>query len=121
MVAVLKDMKHSHPAGWNQPDSYAFAEAVVREGRPWLRQESQRRADGHAIVEFSSAKPIDGGVLFSTADSGFTGRRKWIETAATVEQHGARVRVVAPMPADTRAWFMNVRAGGLTASSDFVE
>jgi dienelactone hydrolase len=121
MVAVLKDMKHSHPAGWNPPDSYAFAVAVVREGRPWLRQESQRRADGKAMVEFSSAKPIDGGVLFSTAGSGFTGRRKWIETAATVGQYGTRVRVVAELPADTRAWFMNVRAGGLTASSDFVE
>jgi len=122
MVAVLPDMKHSHPAGWNPPDSYAFAESVVREGRPWLRQEVQRREHNQAVVEFSSTQPIDGAVLFSTTDAGFTGERKWTETAATVgERRGTRVRILARLPPGTRAWFINVQSGNLTASSDYFE
>jgi dienelactone hydrolase len=122
MVAVLPDMKHSHPAGWNPPDSYAFAESVVRAGRPWLRQEEQRQEHNQAVVEFSSAKPIDRAVLFSTADTGFTGQRNWTETAATVlERRGMRLRIVAPLPPGTRAWFINVQSGNLTASSDYME
>jgi dienelactone hydrolase len=121
MVAVLPDMKHSHPAGWNPPDSYAFAESVVSDGRPWLRQESAAATNGRAVVEFSSAKTIDAAVLISTTESGFTGSRKWNESAASVEQKGTRARVTAPLPAGTRAWMINLRAGGLTGSSDFVE
>ena len=91
-------MKHSHPAGWTPPDSYAFAESIVREGGPWLRQETQRLERGQAIVEFSSTKAIEGAVLFSTSESGFTGQRNWIETPATVAQRGGRVRIAAPLP-----------------------
>lgn len=121
MVAVLRDMKHGHPAAWNPPDSYAFAESVVRDGTPWLRQEALRVAQNRAVVEFSSSKAVDRAVLFSTSDSGFTGQRKWIETAATVEQHGTLVRATASLPSGTHAWFLNVFAGDLTGSSDFVE
>jgi dienelactone hydrolase len=121
LVAVLPDMKHGHPAGWNPPDSYAFAESVVRGGRPWLRQESLRIENGRAVVEFSAARTLDSAVLISTADSGFTGSRKWIETAAALEQHGAHARVTAALPEGTHAWLINVRAGNLTATSDFVQ
>lgn len=123
MVAVLPDMKHSHPAGWNPPDSYAFAEAVVRDGAPWLRQELRQvgRGKKDATVMFSSTKPIDSAVLFSTTETGFTGQRKWIETPAKVGQGAGRVTVSAPLPPGTRAWFVNVRAGDLTASSDYME
>ena len=121
MVAVLPEMKHSHPASWNPPDSYAFAESVVRDGRPWLRQESLRVDNDRALVEFSTAKALDGAVLISTGESGFTGARKWIETAATVEQRGTHARITAPLPPGTRAWMINVRAGSFTGSSDFVE
>ena len=121
MVAVLPDMNHSHPAGWNPPDSYAFAEAMVRDGRPWLRQESAAADKGRAVVEFTSAKTIDAAVLLSTAESGYTGSRKWVESPATVEQRGKRTRVTASLPEGTRAWMVNVRAGNLSGSSDFVD
>ena len=120
-VAVLPDMKHGHPAGWNPPDSYAFAESVLREGRPWLRQESLGVDRGRAVVEFSCSRIIDGAVLISTVESGYTGSRKWVETSATVEQRGAHTRIKAVLPPGTRAWMINVRSGNLTASSDFVE
>jgi dienelactone hydrolase len=120
MVAVLPDMKHSHPASWNPPDSYAFAEAVVHDGRPWLRQEKLTVQQGHVVAEFNTTRRVDGAVLISTADSGFTGARKWVETPAKVGQSGTRVRITPTLPAGTTAWMINIHAGNLTASSDFM-
>jgi hypothetical protein len=121
MVSVLPDMRHSHSAGWNPPDSYAFAEAIVREGRPWLRQVAQEQEQDTALAEFDSSRSIRGAVLFATIDDGFTGRRHWVETPAQVETDGGRVRLSAPLPAGTRAWFFNLHAGDLTGSSEFAE
>jgi len=119
MVVLLPGMRHSHPAGWNPPDSYVFAESIVRNGKPWLRQTSCREKNGAVRVEFVSTKPVDRAVLISTTDTGFTGGRKWIETSATLLTRGGRVLVTATLPPHTRAWFVNVRSGGLTGSSDF--
>jgi dienelactone hydrolase len=119
MVAVLPDMRHSHPAGWAPPDSYAFAEGVVRTGRPWLRQTAAREERGRVAVEFSTDKPIEAAVLYTTSETGFVGHRKWTGTGVAAEQSGGRVKVAAPLPPGTTAWFVNVRAGALTASSDF--
>lgn len=137
MVALLPGMGHSHPAGWNPPDSYAFAESVVRKGKPWLRQVSCREKNGAVRVEFVSTKPIDRAVLISTTDSGFTGARKWIESPAVLlksentkrdvlrdsrrPEARATILVTATLPPHTRAWFINVRSGELTGSSDFNE
>jgi len=57
----------------------------------------------------------------STTDRGFTGSRAWTETPATLVREGAVWRAAAALPAGSTAWFMNVRAGGLTMSSDFQE
>jgi hypothetical protein len=83
MAAILPGMKHGHPAGWNPPDSYAFAESVVREGKPWFRQTS----DG----EFFNSKPIDKALLFSTADAHSTVPSQWTQTPAAFEQGGTHV------------------------------
>jgi dienelactone hydrolase len=121
MVALIPDMRHSHPAGWNPPDSYAFAKSVVQTGRPWLRVAAQGAPAGAARVEFESAAPLDSAVLISSADPGFTGARKWVATPAALSHHTDRWVATAPLPAGTRAWFVNVRRGPLTASSDFHE
>ncbi len=118
MVALLPGMRHSHPAGWNPPDSYAFAESVVRDGKPWLCEMSRKKQNDRVCVEFKSAKPVDRAVLISTTDAGFTGSRKWVETEATFELQKGRVLVSAKLPLHTRAWFVNVRSGILTGSSD---
>lgn len=60
-------------------------------------------------------------MLVSTADRGFTGNRKWTEAPAKLIREGAVWRATATLPPGTTAWFMNVRAGGLTVSSDFQE
>ncbi len=119
MVAVLPDMGHSHSAGWKPPDSYAFAAAVVATGKPWARQTMQGLDDGIASVEFECARPVKSGVLIHTTDSGFTGQRRWLTAPAQRDADGTRVRVSAPLPPGTRAFFFNLDADGLTVSSEF--
>jgi dienelactone hydrolase len=119
MVALIPGMNHSHPAGWNPPDSYAFAESVVRHGEPWLKQVSVEVDRTDAKVTFMSSRPLDRAVLISTTDDGFTGRRKWSEAPATLVREKETLVARVTLPAGTRAWFINVRSGELTGSSDF--
>jgi dienelactone hydrolase len=121
MVAVLPDVGHSHPAAWNQPDSYAFADAIVRRGRPWLRQLGLRRQGAEVSAEFSTDKPVDAATLWSATGAGYSGRRRWTATPADLERKEGGIRVRALLPPGSTAWFFNLRAGALTASSDFQE
>jgi dienelactone hydrolase len=121
LVAVLPDMGHSHPAGWKPPDSYVFARSIVDDGRPWARQTGQELQDSQATAEFSSQRPIRSATLIYTADAGFTGRRRWQVAPAQLDGDGTRIRVSAPLPPGTRAFFFNLDAGGPTASSEFTE
>jgi dienelactone hydrolase len=121
MVALVPGMKHGHQAGWNPPDSYAFADSIVRDGKPWCAQVQAGVVAGQARVKFATAKTPERAMLISTADSGFTGGRIWSETAATVEQQAGTWVVSAPLPPGTTAWYMNIRCGALTASSDYQE
>ena len=119
MVSLIPGMKHGHGSGWNPPDSYAFAESIVREGKPWCAQTSVKVETGTASCEFTSAKTLDHALLISTTDTGFTGARKWIQSPAQLSEVGKVWRVTAPLPKGTTAWFINVHSGGLTASSEF--
>ncbi len=118
MVSLIPGMRHSHPAGWNPPDGYAFAESVVREGRPWCAQAGASRDGTRVTADFATARHFDAAVLVATTDRGFTGGRAWTETPATLERDGARWRASATLPAGATAWFFNVRSGELTVSSD---
>jgi cephalosporin-C deacetylase-like acetyl esterase len=118
-VAVLPDMGHSHQAGWKPPDSYAFAAAIVATGKPWARQVVQFFDEGTASAEFECARPVKSAVLIHTTDSGYTGKRRWLTAPAKWDAHGEGVRVSAPLPRGTRAFFFNLDADGLTVSSEF--
>ena len=74
-------------------------------------------------LEFLVDVPTYFNVLSGTADTGFTGKRRWQTAAATLDAGGPgdRVRVAAALPAGTRAFFFNLDAGGLTLSSEFTE
>jgi arylsulfatase A-like enzyme/dienelactone hydrolase len=121
MVALIPGMGHGHEAGWNPPDSYAFAEGVLLGGRPWCVQASASAQGGEARVEFASTKPLDRASLVCTTGSGFTGRRAWQESPAKLERRGDAWVVAGALPAGTTAWFANVRSGALTGSSDYQE
>jgi dienelactone hydrolase len=121
MVSLISKMGHSHPAGWNPPDSYAFARSVVETGKPWGGSPSATTKDGQAIATFVSTKPITRAVLVSTTDKGFTGTRKWVESPAVAVSGGGGTTASAPLPPGTTAWYVNAYAGQLTLTSDYQE
>jgi dienelactone hydrolase len=100
MVSLIPGMKHGHGAGWNPPDSYAFARSIVESGSPWCRCRRTLVKEGIARVVFESSKSLEGAVLVSTTDQG-----EW--------------KASAPLPAGATAWFINVHCEKLTASSGF--
>ena len=121
MVSLVSKMGHSHPAGWNPPDSYAFAKSVVETGKPWGSSPSAKTESGTAIAVFHSTKPITSAVLVSTTDQGFTGTRKWVETPAMAASGGGGTTASAPLPPGTTAWYINAYADKLTLTSDYQE
>jgi cephalosporin-C deacetylase-like acetyl esterase len=121
MVSLVTKMGHSHPAGWNPPDSYAFAKSVVETGKPWGRSPSAKTESGTGIAVFHSTKPITRAVLVSTTDKGFTGTRKWVETPAAAASGGGGTTASAPLPPGTTAWYINAYADQLTLTSDYQE
>ncbi len=113
MVSIPFDMKHSHPVGWNPPDSYAFAKSIVETGRPWAREVSQEIRDGIARVTFEVASAVSAATLISKRDA------DWEKSPAKLETTSGRVTASAPLPAGTTAYYLNVDASGLTVSSEY--
>jgi hypothetical protein len=121
MVAVLPDMGHSHPAGWNPRESYEFAKSIVETGSAWAIQNEIKIDNGLARAVFTSKRPVKTAVLFHTAEKGYTANRKWEQTPAEITKDGERIALTASVPEGTTACFFNFEADGLTVSSDFVE
>lgn len=121
MVSLIPGMGHSHRAGWTPPDSYAFADSVVYSGEPWLVQAESDLSEGSVRIEMTAAKSLDSASLVWTSDAGFTGSRKWVQSPASLSRDGETWRVTADLPDAATAWFVNVRSGDLTASSDYQE
>ena len=119
MVTLIPGMGHSHQAAYNPPYSYAFAESVVREGKPWCVQTSAKLEGRTVVIKFASTKRLKKAVLISTKDTGFSGDRKWTESPADVIKNEKDWRVSAALPAGATAWFINVSSGELTTSSDY--
>ncbi|MDF7824638.1 acetylxylan esterase [Pontiellaceae bacterium B12227] len=120
MISLIPGMKHGHGAGWNPPDSYAFASSVVSNGAPWCRATDAHVMNRCAVATFESVEPLEEAVLVSTVDSGVTGSRKWTQAEAVISEKGEhRWHVSAPLPSETTAWFMNVKRDGLTVSSAY--
>lgn len=119
MVSLIPGMRHGHGAGWRPPDSYAFAEGIVREGSPWCYKSESNLRDHHAVASFVSSRILEDAVLVSTTDIGITGSREWTESPAELTRQGDTWQATAALPAGTTAWFVNVRSAGLTASSEY--
>ncbi len=121
MVSLIPGMGHSHPAGWNPPDSYAFAKSVVENGAPWIEQTGSKHDGNQVSVSFRSDRQLSSAVLISTTDTGFTGNREWKQTPAHLERTKKTWTATAVLPEDTTGWFINVKSNDLTASSDYAE
>ena len=121
MVSLIPDMRHGHQLGWNPPDSYAFAESIVKDGKPWSRQVSSTLDSGQITVVFESSKTLTEAYLVSTKDTGITGDREWIKTQATLHQTDGQWLATALIPDGSTACFMNAMSDDLTVSSNYLE
>lgn len=119
MVSLVPGLGHGHD--FRSPQGYAFAESIVRDGKPWCVQAAASNKDDSVRVEFTATQPLERATLVTTADGGFTGNRTWTMSPAELEHRGDRWIVPAPLPAGTMAWFVNVQRGDLVASSDYQE
>lgn len=113
MVSIPFEMKHSHPAGWNPTDSYAFAKSVVETGRPWAREVSQEIRDGIAGVTFEVASAVSAAALISKHGT------TWEISPAKLASSFGRATATAILPAGTTAFYFNLASGDLTLSSEF--
>jgi dienelactone hydrolase len=111
MVSLVPGMRHSHQAAWDRPESYTFADSVVKTGQPWCRQ-TDVRVDGRDItVSFSCSKPLVSASLLVNFGSGHTATRNWTETdAGLAKEPDGTWAVTASLPPETAGWFVNVRA-----------
>jgi dienelactone hydrolase len=121
MVSLIPRMRHGHVAGWNPPDSYAFAESVVRDGSPWCLQSAAKLEDNVFTVSFDVSTALEDAILVSTTETGITGDRNWVESPAALTGVGNRWTATTTLPPETTAWFINVHRGGLTVSSEYRE
>ena len=121
VFALVPKMGHGHGPAWTRPESYAFAKAVLRDGKPWCVPESTKIEGGTLTAVFNSTKPLDSATLISTTGTGDTSKRQWIEAAATLKQEGGKWIATAPVPPGTTACFINVSSGKLVATSDYLQ
>ena len=112
-------MGHGHGPPWTHADSYAFAQSVVKTGKPWCAQKEVSKNKGIVKAAFLSSKPFESAVLVSTTDSGITGSRAWAKTQASLVNNNDIWTATAPLPPGTTAWFLNFKSGDLIASTDF--
>ena len=118
-LCLIPGMGHGNLS--DRPEWFAFADSVLKEGKPWIQEKSSKLESGKAQATFVSSKPLESAVLVSTTGTGHTGARTWLETPATLKSDGDKWNAEADVPADTTACFLNVKTGPLTASSDYFE
>ena len=118
-LCLIPGMGHGNLS--DRPEWFAFADSVLKEGKPWIQEKSSKLENGKAQATFASTKPLESAVLVSTTGTGHTGGRAWVETPATLAQEGGVWVATATVPEGSTAWFINVKNGPLTTSSDYLE
>jgi hypothetical protein len=119
LLSLVPGMGHGNLS--DRPEWFAFAASVMKDGKLWIREKSTAVEDGKIEAVFETQTPLESAVLVSTTDTGHTGGRKWIETPATLEQDGDEWNAEAAVPEGTTACYLNVKAGPVLTSSDYIE
>lgn len=119
LLSLVPGMGHGNLS--DRPEWFSFAASVMKDGKLWIREKSTAVEDGKIEAVFETQTPLESAVLVSTTDTGHTGGRKWIETPATLEQDGDEWNAEAAVPEGTTACYLNVKAGPVLTSSDYIE
>ena len=119
-ICLVPKMGHGHGPGWNAPDSYAFADSITKNGKPWGACVIAEHKGGETTVKFETSKPLDSATLVYSLESGYTGDRQWEETSAELNQVSGIWEAKVTTPEGATGWFVNVKSGGLTLSSPYI-
>jgi len=117
VLSLVPNMGHSHPAAWSRPESYEFAKSIVQTGIPWGVEVSMQSDGDLARAVFRSKRSINIANLIWTTDSGVSGERRWNSIAAEIVKEDGNYEIVAPVPPEATAYFMNAEAEGSIISS----
>ena len=118
-LCLIPGMGHGNLT--DRAEWFAFVDSILKDGKPWIQEMSSKLESGKAQATFVSSKPLESAVLISTTGTGHTGSRTWVETPATLTQENGLWVAEADVPQGTTACFLNLKAGPLTASSDYFE
>lgn len=105
-VCMKVRMRHGHQPGWESEEIYAFADSVVKGGKPLATVTDQGRTDGAVWVSYTSPVPVSQASLVTTKDSGPWPAREWLEQAAKLDP--AANTATAPLPQGTTAYYLNL-------------
>jgi hypothetical protein len=118
-LCLIPGMGHGNLT--DRAEWFAFVDSILKDGKPWIQEKSSKLENGKAQATFASTRPLESAVLVSTTGTGHTGGRAWVETPATLAQEGGVWVATATVPEGSTAWFINVKNGPLTTSSDYLE
>ncbi|MCP4639288.1 MAG: prolyl oligopeptidase family serine peptidase [bacterium] len=115
-LSILVPMAHSHVHGWKPESIYAYADACVKDGTPFIEIVEQGRDEAAAWARFQGERKPVGAKLVYTTDPKDWVACEWPSVDAAIDKE--RGTISAPLPEGWRVYFFNlVDADGLTVSS----
>ena len=120
LLSLQVRMKHSHPDGAKPEEIFAYAKSKLSGGPPLIKIEKQGTSTGEAWATYNGKnKPVKAELCF-TRDTGRWQDRKWETVPANINRDIRRV--AASIPADARAYYLNLAdERGLIVSSEHAE
>lgn len=114
-VSIKLDMRHGHAAGWDEPESYAFASAITQNGEPpFVASEVVLADDGSYTISFQKNEALifESAVAYVTDEQVIDPETTWQEVSAVSTTPGdslatAQVRVQS-IPNKATHWFVNL-------------
>ena len=93
------------------PEWFAFADSVLKEGKPWIQEKSSKLESGKAQATFESSKLLESVVLVSTTGIGLAARSGWLEVDLGEEKEINRVRLSEVEWHETREFAIEFKQG----------
>ncbi len=119
LLCLISKMGHGNLK--QRPEWFVFADSVVKDGHPWIREKSTTVENGKIQAIFETKTPLDSATLFSSTGDGPTCDREWIESPAHLRHNLNTWTAEADIPPGTTACYLNVNAGPVATSSDYME
>ncbi len=128
-MSIQPTLTHSHSAGWNPPEIYAFADSFAMGGTPLAKIISQEQNGDEISLVYSdsqAARIVSAQVVYSKLPvveawkiANTNNDSSWSILSASVNQ--ASCTVTATIPTDTKTYYVIIKdSRGLMVSSELV-